>query len=136
MTDLQPARVQPPRGTHDLIGEEQRRFHRVTETARRVAAIYGFDEWITPIFEDTRVFARTLGETSDVVMKEMYTFDDRGGDSDHAATRRHRRRLPRPGDQRPDPVPAPESLLRRPDVPLRTAAEGPLPPVPPDRYWN
>lgn len=76
MTDLQPAR-----GTHDLIGEDQRRFHRVVETARRVAATYGFDEWMTPIFEDTRVFARTLGETSDVVMKEMYSFDDRGGDS-------------------------------------------------------
>nr|WP_294523685.1 histidine--tRNA ligase [uncultured Rhodopila sp.] len=76
MTDLQPVR-----GTRDLIGEDQRRFHRVAETARRVAASYGFDEWQTPIFEDTRVFARTLGETSDVVMKEMYTFPDRGGDS-------------------------------------------------------
>ena len=76
MTDLQPVR-----GTRDLLGEDQRRFHRVVETARRVAATYGFDEWITPIFEDTRVFARTLGETSDVVMKEMYTFPDRGGDS-------------------------------------------------------
>ena len=76
MTDLQPAR-----GTHDFIGEEQRRFHRVVDTARRVVATYGFDEWQTPIFEDTRVFARTLGETSDVVTKEMYTFDDRGGDS-------------------------------------------------------
>jgi histidyl-tRNA synthetase len=51
------------------------------ETAQSVAACYGFDEWITPIFEDTRVFSRTLGETSDVVTKEMYTFDDRGGDS-------------------------------------------------------
>ncbi len=51
------------------------------EVARLVSASYGFDEWITPIFEDTRVFARTLGETSDVVMKEMYTFKDRGGDS-------------------------------------------------------
>nr|WP_294564741.1 histidine--tRNA ligase [uncultured Rhodopila sp.] len=76
MTDLQPVR-----GTRDLIGEDQRRFHRVADTARRVAATYGFDEWQTPIFEDTRVFARTLGETSDVVMKEMYTFPDRGGDS-------------------------------------------------------
>jgi histidyl-tRNA synthetase len=76
VTDLQPAR-----GTHDLIGEDQRRHHHVVETARRVAASYGFDEWITPIFEDTRVFSRTLGETSDVVTKEMYTFEDRGGDS-------------------------------------------------------
>jgi histidyl-tRNA synthetase len=73
--------LQPARGTHDLIGDEQRRFHRVVDVARRVAATYGFDEWQTPIFEDTSVFARTLGETSDVVTKEMYTFSDRGGDS-------------------------------------------------------
>jgi histidyl-tRNA synthetase len=73
--------LQPARGTHDLIGEEQRRFHRVADVARRVAATYGFDEWQTPIFEDTNVFSRTLGDTSDVVTKEMYTFQDRGGDS-------------------------------------------------------
>ncbi|HVY15445.1 MAG TPA: histidine--tRNA ligase [Rhodopila sp.] len=73
--------LQPARGTHDLIGEEMRRFHQVASIARDIAAVYGFDEWITPIFEDTRVFARTLGETSDVVTKEMYTFEDRGGDS-------------------------------------------------------
>ena len=65
--------LQPARGTHDLIGEDQRRHQHVVDTARRIAAIYGFDEWTTPIFEDTRVFSRTLGETSDVVMKEMYT---------------------------------------------------------------
>jgi histidyl-tRNA synthetase len=72
--------LQPARGTHDLIGEDQRRHQYVVNTARRVAATYGFDEWATPIFEDTRVFSRTLGETSDVVMKEMYSFEDRGGD--------------------------------------------------------
>ena len=74
-------RLQPPRGTHDLIGEEQRRHRFVTDTAREIAARYGFEEWATPIFEDTAVFARTLGETSDVVTKEMYSFADRGGDS-------------------------------------------------------
>jgi histidyl-tRNA synthetase len=73
--------LQPARGTHDLIGEEARRHRHVIETARDVAATYGFDEWITPVFEDTRVFARSLGDTSDVVTKEMYTFTDRGGDS-------------------------------------------------------
>ena len=73
--------LQPPRGTHDLIGEEQRRHRHVIETARRIGTTYGFDEWSTPVFEDTRVFTRSLGETSDVVMKEMYTFADRGGDS-------------------------------------------------------
>jgi len=75
-----PTQLQPPRGTHDLIGEDQRRHAHVVATARRVAASYGFDEWTTPIFEDTRVFSRTLGETSDVVTKEMYSFADRGGD--------------------------------------------------------
>jgi histidyl-tRNA synthetase len=73
--------LQPVRGTRDLIGAEFRAHHHVIETARRVAALYGFEEWSTPIFEDTRVFTRGLGETSDVVSKEMYTFTDRGGDS-------------------------------------------------------
>jgi len=73
--------LQPIRGTRDLIGEDQQRARHVADTARTIAAQYGFDEWTTPIFEDTRVFSRTLGETSDVVMKEMYTFQDRGGDS-------------------------------------------------------
>ena len=75
------ADLQPVRGTRDLIGEEQRRHAHVIDTARRVAGLYGLEEWATPIFEDTRVFARTLGDTSDVVTKEMYTFEDRGGDS-------------------------------------------------------
>ncbi len=73
--------LQPVRGTRDILGEDQRRHAHVVNTARRVAGLYGFDEWSTPIFEDTRVFARTLGDTSDVVTKEMYTFTDRGGDS-------------------------------------------------------
>lgn len=73
--------VQPIRGTRDLIGEDCRRHQYIIHTARRVAALYGFAEWITPIFEDTRVFSRTLGETSDIVTKEMYTFTERGGDS-------------------------------------------------------
>ncbi|MDE2334220.1 MAG: histidine--tRNA ligase [Rhodospirillales bacterium] len=73
--------LQPARGTRDLIGEEARRHFHVVGTARRIASVWGFDEWSTPVFEDTRVFARGLGDTSDVVMKEMYTFADRGGDS-------------------------------------------------------
>src|ERR1700684_1561530 len=73
--------LQPVRGTRDLIGDDAARYQHVVETARRVTALFGFSDWQTPIFEETRVFARTLGETSDVVMKEMYTFDDRGGDS-------------------------------------------------------
>ena len=75
------APLQPARGTHDLIGAEFRRHHLVIETARRIATLYGFEEWATPIFEDTRVFSRGLGDTSDVVSKEMYVFEDRGGES-------------------------------------------------------
>ncbi|MBY0335788.1 MAG: histidine--tRNA ligase [Acetobacteraceae bacterium] len=78
---MAPSKLQPPRGTHDLIGEDFRRHHRVIKTARRISALWGFEEWATPIFEDTRVFSRGLGETSDVVSKEMYVFEDRGGES-------------------------------------------------------
>ncbi len=74
-------KLQPVRGTQDLIGEDQRRHAHVVATARRIAALYGAAEWATPIFEATTVFARNLGETSDVVTKEMYSFEDRGGDS-------------------------------------------------------
>ena len=73
--------LQPVRGTHDLIGDDFARHHAVIETARRISRLYGFAEWGTPIFEDTRVFSRTLGDTSDVVTKEMYSFLDRGGES-------------------------------------------------------
>ncbi len=73
--------LQPVRGTRDLIGEDFRAHHHVISAARRITALYGYEEWATPIFEATGVFARSLGETSDVVSKEMYSFEDRGGDS-------------------------------------------------------
>ena len=72
---------QPIRGTQDLIGEDAARHFHVMETARRVAALYGCAQWATPVFEATGVFSRTLGDTSDVVTREMYTFEDRGGES-------------------------------------------------------
>ncbi len=74
------ASLQPVRGTHDILPEEARRHRHVVETARAVAARYGFDQISTPIFEFSEVFRRTLGETSDIVTKEMYTFTDRGGE--------------------------------------------------------
>ncbi len=66
--------LQPVRGTHDLLPEDMRRHRRVIEVARRVAELYGFHEMATPVFEFTEVFKRTLGDTSDIVTKEMYTF--------------------------------------------------------------
>ena len=74
------ASVQPVRGTHDIIGETARRHERVVAVAREMAARYGHESIDTPIFEFTPIFARTMGEGSDVVRKEMYTFTDRGGE--------------------------------------------------------
>lgn len=72
---------QPVRGTHDLLPEDFRRHAHVIDTARTVAARFGYAETATPVFEFTEVFARTMGETSDVVSKEMYSFDSRSGES-------------------------------------------------------
>src|SRR5829696_7602442 len=74
------SQLRPARGTHDLLGEEIMRHRHVVDTGRVVAGRYGYGEIATPIFEFTEVFQRTLGETSDIVTKEMYTFEDRGGD--------------------------------------------------------
>jgi len=73
--------LRPVRGTHDIVGEDALRHRKVIDTGRAVAARYGYAEIATPIFEFTEVFARTLGETSDVVTKEMYSFTDRGGEA-------------------------------------------------------
>jgi len=74
------ATLQPVRGTHDLLPDEMRAHRHVSDTARDAAARYGFDEMATPMFEFSHVFKRTLGDTSDVVTKEMYTFVDKGGE--------------------------------------------------------
>jgi histidyl-tRNA synthetase len=78
------ARIETPRpirGTQSMIGEEADRFHHVVQTFDRVRRLYGFGRIEVPVFEATAVFARSLGETTDVVSKEMYSFEDRGGDS-------------------------------------------------------
>jgi histidyl-tRNA synthetase len=72
--------LQPVRGTQDLLPEAARRHRRITEAARSVSELYGFAEMATPIFEFTEVFARPIGEHTDIVAKEMYTFTDRGGE--------------------------------------------------------
>jgi len=71
----------PIRGTQDMIGEQAERFAHVVATFDKVRRLYGFQRVEVPVFEATAVFARSLGETTDVVSKEMYTFPDRGGDS-------------------------------------------------------
>jgi histidyl-tRNA synthetase len=69
------------RGTQDIWGEEAERFQKVVETFERVRRLYGFRRVEMPVFEATQVFARSIGETTDIVSKEMYSFEDRGGDS-------------------------------------------------------
>ncbi|HEY0164574.1 MAG TPA: histidine--tRNA ligase [Sphingomicrobium sp.] len=73
--------VQPVRGTQSLLGEEADRLASVVGAFERVRRLYGFRRVEVPVIESTQVFARTIGETTDVVSKEMYSFEDRGGES-------------------------------------------------------
>jgi histidyl-tRNA synthetase len=73
--------VQPVRGTQSLLGEDADRLATVVAAFDRVRRLYGFKRVEVPTIEPTQVFARTIGETTDVVSKEMYSFEDRGGES-------------------------------------------------------
>jgi histidyl-tRNA synthetase len=79
------SKLQPVRGTYDILptayGGDFDKFIAVTTTARELAKLYGFREMATPIFEQTEVFSRSMGESSDVVSKEMFTFATRSGES-------------------------------------------------------
>lgn len=75
------SQLQPVRGTHDLLPDSYAQHHRVINTAQDAALLYGFHRMDTPMFEFTDVFHRAVGETSDIVAKETYTFTDRGGES-------------------------------------------------------
>ena len=72
---------QPVRGMQSLLGDEVDRMHTVTAAFDRVRRLYGFKRVEVPLLEPTAVFARTMGETTDVVSKEMYSFEDRSGDA-------------------------------------------------------
>jgi len=71
--------LSPPRGTQDLLPPDSGRFAALYERASRLAELYGYARVETPAFDQTELFARSSGATSDVVAKEMYTFEDRGG---------------------------------------------------------
>ena len=72
---------QAPRGTADHLPQEQKYWRYIESKATDVAARFGFGRIDTPTFEDSNLFIRSVGEGTDIVEKEMYTFDDRGGDS-------------------------------------------------------
>lgn len=71
----------PVKGTHDIIGSEALLYTEIEERCKSIAAIFGYEEIRTPILEHTPLFLRSVGESSDIVHKEMYTFDDKGGRS-------------------------------------------------------
>ena len=76
-----PNTPQAIRGTQDIFGPEAEAFAFVVETFERVRKLYRFRRVEMPVFERTEVFARSIGETTDIVSKEMYSFEDRGGES-------------------------------------------------------
>lgn len=78
-------KIERPRGTHDVVPSEMAAWERVTGEIERLCRLYGYHRIVTPVFEDTALFARTSGSGSDVVQKEMYTFTDR---SDRSLTLR------------------------------------------------
>lgn len=73
--------ITAPRGTQDFLPEQTAEWQMLEAKIRRICALYGFGEIRTPLFENTELFLRGIGETTDVVTKEMYTFADRGGRS-------------------------------------------------------
>ena len=73
--------INPVKGTHDIIADEANLYTMIEHTAMMVASEFGYQEIRTPIIEHTPLFLRSVGESSDIVNKEMYTFDDKGGRS-------------------------------------------------------
>ena len=67
-----------PRGTQDMLPSEASKFQYIERTVAEIAAAFGFTEIRTPVFEHTELFNRSVGDTTDVVQKEMYTFEDNG----------------------------------------------------------
>ncbi|MBA2440221.1 MAG: histidine--tRNA ligase [Thermoleophilaceae bacterium] len=74
-------RINAPKGTQDILPAESWKWQTVERVAREVAGLYHFQEIRTPVFEHSELFHRGVGETSDFVRKETFTFDDRGGES-------------------------------------------------------
>ena len=70
-----------PKGTKDILPSEIYRWHYIENSLRSVFAKYNFHEIRTPVFEETELFARGIGQSTDIVRKEMYTFSDKGGKS-------------------------------------------------------
>lgn len=73
--------IQAPKGTRDVYGDEMKIWRHIEDAIRKTTDTYGFSKIRVPIFEHTELFLRGVGDTSDIVQKEMYTFEDKGGRS-------------------------------------------------------
>ena len=98
------------KGFNDILPDESGRWIHIEQAARRVFELNGFSQIRVPIMEKTELFSRSIGDATDIVEKEMYTFIDKGENN----------------------ITLRQALLPGTDVSLRTAAEGALPPVSPD----
>ena len=127
-------KFQAVKGTRDLLPPETAIWSGVEDVARRVFGTYGYREIRTPILEDTELFVRSVGESTDIVGKEMYTFDDRKGRSltlRPENTASVVRAFVQHGPAKR--ALAGQALLHWPAVSLRTSSEGEIPPVSSDR---
>ena len=79
-----------PKGTKDVLPSESGRWQYIESKARDICARFGYREIRTPVFEHTELFLRGVGDTTDIVQKEMYTFVDKGGPEHHAEVRKER----------------------------------------------
>src|SRR5690554_3257731 len=70
-----------PKGTKDVLPQEVYKWHYIEDTIRKITRVFGYREIRTPVFEHTELFERGVGDTTDIVQKEMYTFQDKGGRS-------------------------------------------------------
>ena len=75
------AQFQSPRGMNDILPEQMDLWQQIEQTCQKISRQFGYEWIVTPIVEDQRIFSRTAGTDSDIVSKEMYVFEDRGGDS-------------------------------------------------------
>ena len=133
-----PNATQAPKGTQDMLPADAHRWQKIDAAMRSVCALAGYREIRTPMFEHTELFARGVGDGTDVVQKEMYTFEDKGGRSitlKPEGTAGVARAFIEPPPVRR--AAALQALLRLlPQLPLRKAAGGAAAPVPPETAWK
>ncbi len=80
---------QAPRGTSDILPEEQAYWRYIEQKVANICQLYGYERIDAPTFEDSQLFSRSVGEGTDIVEKEMYTFQDKGGEQNNPETRGH-----------------------------------------------